>query len=182
MESSPGPFNGRTRLAGGAVQSVLLRIPPPLVYIAAFLLGIGIDFLLPVHGASPGLKGPAHAAGAFLLAMGVLLGPANALMFLFRGTTLNPARAPRRLFTGGVYRVSRNPMYLGLLLVYAGVALLQWQLWALLLIALPFAAVDRVYIPVEEKRMSEAFGEAYMSYCGRVRRWLGTRRSGTTQR
>lgn len=84
--------------------------------------------------------------------------------------------------TGGVYRLSRNPMYLGLLLVYAGVALLQWQIWALVLIALPFAAVDRVYIPVEERRMMEAFGEAYIGYCGRVRRWLGTRPSGPLQR
>ena len=94
-------------------------------------------------------------------------------MFLFRGTTLNPAGSPKRLFTGGLYRISRNPMYLGLLLIYAGVALVQWQLWALLLMLVPFLVVDRIYIPAEEQRMSAVFGQPYERYCKRVRRWLG---------
>jgi protein-S-isoprenylcysteine O-methyltransferase Ste14 len=152
--------------------SVLLRIPPPLIYIAAFLLGFGLQRLLPAPAAPPGLVDWSQAVGAVVLTFGVVLGPANALMFLVRGTTLNPVRTPTRLFTGGVYRFSRNPMYIGLLLIYAGVALLHWQLWALLLIWIPFGVVDRIYIPFEEQRMRNEFGADYASYCRRVRRWL----------
>ena len=112
--------------------------------------------------------------GASVLALGALLGPVNALMFLLRGTTLNPVGSPKRLFTGGVYRISRNPMYLGLLLIYAGIALLRWQLWPLLLIFIPFFVVDRIYIPAEEQKMFEAFGEPYVRYRERVGRWVGT--------
>ncbi|RQP26010.1 methyltransferase family protein [Piscinibacter terrae] len=157
---------------GDGAGSVLLRIPPPLVYVAAFLLGFGLQRLLPAPAAPPGLVDWSQAVGAVLLTLGVVLGPANALMFLFRGTTLNPVRTPTRLFTGGVYRFSRNPMYIGLLLIYAGVALLHWQLYALLLIWIPFGVVDRVYIPFEEQRMLNEFGADYASYCGRVGRWL----------
>lgn len=150
-------------------HGVLLRVPPPLVCVAAFLAGMGLQRLVP-------LPAPAwHEAGAVLLALGILPGPANALMFLARGTTLDPARPPRRLFTGGLYRFTRNPMYIGLLLVHAGVALLQAQPWALLFVVLPWAVVNRIYIPCEEQRMAEAFGEPYLAYCRRVRRWLGTR-------
>ena len=156
-------------------SSVLLRIPPPLVYIAAFLIGTGVQRLLPAPAAPPELVGWNEAAGAVLLTMGFVLGPANALMFLVRGTTLNPLRAPARLFTGGAYRFSRNPMYIGLLLIYAGVALLHWQLCALLLIWIPFVVVDRVYIPFEEQRMLNEFGADYASYCRRVGRWLTIR-------
>ena len=159
----------------GRLRAVLLRTPPPVIYVAAFLLGIGIERLLP-RGAPPSLLADAHRpVGAILLAIGIVLGPANALMFLIRGTTLNPAGSPRRLFTGGLYRFSRNPMYLGLLLVYAGVAVLNWQLWALLLVWLPFLAVDRVYIPREERQMLEIFGAQYEAYRQQVRRWLGRR-------
>ena len=167
--------DGPRRLSGrGPLRSPLLRIPPPLVYVAVFLIGVGIGAVLPTPRISAELERPRELMGAAILALGVLLGPANALMFLFRGTTLNPVGSPKRLFTGGVYRISRNPMYLGLLMIYAGIGLVRWQPWALLLVVIPFFVVDRIYIPAEEQRMSESFGEPYERYRARVRRWLGT--------
>jgi protein-S-isoprenylcysteine O-methyltransferase Ste14 len=156
------------------LRPALLRIPPPIVCVAAFPIGVSIEALLPTPRISAEFERPRELIGASILTLGALLGPANALMFLLRGTTLNPVDSPKRLFTGGVYQISRNPMYLGLLLIYAGIALLRWQLWALLLIVIPFFVVDRIYIPTEEQRMFEAFGEAYERYRKRVRRWLGT--------
>lgn len=160
----------------GRVRSLLPRIPPPLIFVAAFLLGVGLQRLVPLPPIGPGAEDAVRAAGALLLVVGILLGPANALMFLLRGTTLNPVRSPSRLFTGGVYRISRNPMYIGVALIYAGVALLHLQGWALVLIVVPLWVVDRVYIPSEEQRLTQAFGAAYVAYCRRVRRWLGVRR------
>lgn len=161
-------------LGGGALRAALLRIPPPLVYLAVFLIGVGIEGVVPTPRISAALERPREFMGAAMLAVGHVLGPANALMFLLRGTTLNPVGSPKRLFTGGVYRISRNPMYLGVLMIYAGIALVQWQLWALLLIVIPFFVVDRIYIPAEEQRISQAFGEPYERYRKRVRRWIGT--------
>jgi len=175
-----GEIDGHgSNLSGGPLRDALLRIPPPLVYVAVFLVGVAIDAVLPTPPIPGELERSRELVGAAILALGVLLGPANALMFLFRGTTLNPVGSPKRLFTGGVYRVSRNPMYLGLLMIYVGVALVQWQLWAFLLVLIPFLVVDRIYIPAEEQRMSEAFGEPYERYSKRVRRWLGTRLSSS---
>ena len=70
-------------------------------------------------------------------------------------------------------------MYIGLLLVYAGLALLHAQGWALLLIAIPFVVVDRIYIPSEEQRLADTFGATYLAYCRRVRRWIGVRHQRT---
>jgi protein-S-isoprenylcysteine O-methyltransferase Ste14 len=156
----------------GRAATLLLRLPPPLVYVAAFLLGVGLQRLMPVLFA-PRLETLLQGIGALVLTLGILLGPVNALMFLLRGTTLNPAQPPNRLFTGGIYRLTRNPMYIGLLLVYAGLALLHAQAWALLLIVVPTVVVDRIYIPFEEQQLTSTFGAAYLSYCKRVRRWLG---------
>lgn len=167
-QASPRDRSGR----GGPL---LVHVPPPLVYVAVFLLGVGLQRVVPLV-LPLGVHAPAvRAAGGAALALGILLGPMNALMFLARGATLNPTRTPKRLFTGGVYRITRNPMYLGLLLVYAGLAFMHAQIWALILIAVPFAAADRIYIPCEEQRMTEAFGADYLQYCRRVRRWIGLR-------
>ena len=167
-----------TRRGGGPqgrASALLLRLPPPLVCVAAFLLGVGLQRLVPAPLPAR-LETPVQAIGGVVLLLGILLGPVNALMFLLRGTTLNPARAPKRLFTGGIYRITRNPMYIGLLLVYAGVALFHAQAWALLLISIPIVLVDRIYIPFEEQRLADTFGTAYLAYCQRVRRWMGVRR------
>lgn len=153
---------------------MLLGVPPPLIFVASFLLGVGLQRFVPVPFAAQ-LETILQGIGAVVLALGVLLGAVNALMFIVRGTTLNPRRAPSRLFTGGIYRLTRNPMYIGLSLVYAGLALLHAQAWAFLLIVVPMALVDRIYIPFEEQQLTASFGTAYLSYCRRVRRWMGTR-------
>jgi protein-S-isoprenylcysteine O-methyltransferase Ste14 len=160
----------------GRARSLLLKIPPPAIYVAVFLAGVGVQQLAPWPWTAAGGPETLEAIGGALIVLGILLAPANALMFLVRGTTLNPNRAPARLFTGGVYRFTRNPMYLGLLLVYTGVALLKAQGWALLLLPVPFLVVDRVYIPCEERHLAQTFGADYRRYCARVRRWLGVRR------
>ena len=170
---------GRTDLHGrwagqGRAATLVSRLPPPLIYVAAFLLGVGLQWLVPVPFATH-LETALQGIGAVVLALGVVLGPLNALMFISRGTTLNPARAPSRLFTGGIYRLTRNPMYIGLSLVYAGLALLHAQAWALLLIIIPMTLVDRIYIPFEEQQLTDTFGTAYLSYCQRVRRWAGVK-------
>lgn len=151
-------------------RSWLIRIPPPLLFVAAFLGGLYLDSLVPalIVARAPVLL----AVGWLLLAVGILFGPGNALSFVARGTTLIPGRQPSTLVTRGAYRFSRNPMYLGVILIYAALALIMGRLGPLVLLPLPVWALNAVIIPMEESHLAAAFGEAYSAYCARVRRWL----------
>jgi len=93
-------------------------------------------------------------------------------LFAFRRTTLNPAGQPAKLITSGAYRWSRNPIYVGLTLIYVGAALVLGQVWTLLLLAPPWTAMNWVVIPFEEARLRVAFGQPYVDYCRQVRRWI----------
>ena len=96
----------------------------------------------------------------------------HARLFRRAGTEIHTFRMPRVLVTDGLFRHSRNPMYLGFLLVLAGLALVLGAAVPLLVVAAFALVVDRWYIRHEERALREAFGDAYDDYCGRVRRWL----------
>jgi protein-S-isoprenylcysteine O-methyltransferase Ste14 len=113
-----------------------------------------------------------HWAGAALAFTGLIVAPASAGRFVLRRTTLNPVGQPAHLVVGGAHAWSRNPMYLSLTIIYAGVALALGKVWPLVPMVLPWAAMNWVVIPFEEARLREAFGQAYVDYCSRVRRWL----------
>jgi protein-S-isoprenylcysteine O-methyltransferase Ste14 len=76
------------------------------------------------------------------------------------------------LITGGPFRWSRNPMYVGLSVVYLGVSVLVGSAWPLVLLGVPLGFLRLFTIPVEEQSMREAFGPEYLAYATRVRRWL----------
>jgi protein-S-isoprenylcysteine O-methyltransferase Ste14 len=83
-----------------------------------------------------------------------------------------PNRPASTLVTHGPFRLSRNPMYLGLSLVYLGVTLLVNSVWPLLLLPLVIAILQPTVIRLEERYLGARFGTAYDEYCRRVRRWL----------
>ncbi len=158
------------------IRRAVMVIPPPLFYVAAFALGVLVERAtsLTYLGYAKGgaiAQVLALAAGASLL-VGVVLGPLNAVRFLIRRTTLNPNKQASAFLTRGMYRVSRNPMYLGLFLIYIGIAILSGHTWPLATVAIPFLVLDRIVVPFEERQMEERYGSAYREYCSRVRRWL----------
>jgi protein-S-isoprenylcysteine O-methyltransferase Ste14 len=114
----------------------------------------------------------ARVLGLALIVLGVAVLVPAPLLFLRYRTTIVPHREASALITGGPYRISRNPMYLGLTLGYVGLALVVNQLWPLLLLALPLWVMQTKIIPIEEARMLGVFGDEYRAYCQRVRRWL----------
>jgi len=142
------------------------RIPPPILFLIAFGLGLLLDLLLPFR------LPHARLAGWIVLAAGILSGASLALRFRARQTTLNPFGKPSDFQATGPYRFSRNPMYLSLTLAYLGGVVLTGSFGALILLSLPLAIMDRVVIPVEETNLRETFGDTYTAYCGKVRRWL----------
>jgi protein-S-isoprenylcysteine O-methyltransferase Ste14 len=139
-----------------------------LVYIAGALL----ERLVPIAVGSPQLARCGFIAGIVLTIAGMLLAFSGWGIFMKTGTTTVPFHEATTLVTWGPYRFTRNPMYLGLFLIYVGVAGLRTEIWPLLLLPLLVAHVHQIVIPVEEARLREVFGDAYEQYSARVRRWV----------
>lgn len=143
------------------------RIPPPLLTLA---FGIAMWFAASDNPASPW---QAIAAFALFMAAGVFGFPA-VRAFRRAGTTIDPLRIDRasQLVTGGVYAITRNPMYVALALLLSAWAVWLGGAWVW---AGPLALVfwlDRYQIRPEEHAMTTRFGDAYLRYRAKVRRWL----------
>ena len=144
-------------------------VPPPILYVAIFLVGVGIDQLVPAWTA-PG--GPWTAIGIALIAVALALAGWAVWTFRRARTTIDVNATASRLVTGGPFRLSRNPMYVALTLLYAGLALALRQAWSLALLPAVFALLHMVVLRHEEARLRDLFGDAYTTYTARVRRWL----------
>jgi protein-S-isoprenylcysteine O-methyltransferase Ste14 len=141
------------------------------VFVLNYLLGAALHTLWPIRLPWP-LPVDPSIVGAVVFVLGVLVAGAGWLTFYRAGTTRVPGERSTALVTWGPYRVTRNPMYVGLSIAYLGEAGLLHQLWPVLLLPLTMAYLDRLVIPVEESRLHEVFGDAYDAYRARVRRWL----------
>ncbi len=110
--------------------------------------------------------------GYILLCIGILLLLSAAGLFKKIGTTIDPTKAPDKLVTTGLYQLSRNPMYLGMLMTLSGA---QLALNSLAGISLPicfFIIMNKVVIPREEQMVATVFGGQYDEYKTRTRRWI----------
>lgn len=150
-----------------------VRFPPPLI----FALGLGAGLALEHWHASLPLLDPARAwwldlhAAAFGLVAIWLLG--SALRgFRRKGTDPRPWREDSALVEEGIYQHTRNPMYLGMALAYVAITLALNSLWPVLTFV-PVILLIRFYvIGREERYLARLFGQAYLDYCQKVRRWF----------
>ncbi len=110
--------------------------------------------------------------GGVVIVVGLLLLVAANGLFVRAGTQIIPFRPVSSLVTGGVYRLSRNPMYLGMALVLLGCALTVGALSALVVPLLYMVIVEVRFIHYEERMLRDLFPDEYSAYCVRVRRWL----------
>jgi protein-S-isoprenylcysteine O-methyltransferase Ste14 len=144
-------------------------VPPPLIYLGPLGLGLLLSRAAPLpflpRGLSRVLGWPILGSGALLLWwFGRTLHHAE--------TTFRIDRPVSTLVTGGPFRHSRNPGYLSFAMIYAGIAALRNSLWAILLLPAVLAMMQRTIIAKEERYLERRFGEEYLRYKGRVRRWL----------
>ncbi len=143
--------------------------PPPLIYLAGLGIGFGLDALLP-SASLPDALGT--ALGCLLLASGLVLAGSFVRAFRRARTPVDPGRATTAIVTTGPYRLSRNPGYLAMALAYAGIAVLTDTLWAFVALLPTLVLIDRGVIRREERYLERKFGEDYLRYKARTRRWL----------
>jgi protein-S-isoprenylcysteine O-methyltransferase Ste14 len=110
--------------------------------------------------------------GGVLFAIGAVIAGWSLWIFRKARTTTVPGRASAALVTWGPYRLTRNPMYVGLTAAYLGEAGLLRQAWPIVLLPLTLAYVNWIVIPLEEARLKEVFGDEYEQYRAKVRRWI----------
>lgn len=145
------------------------KLLPPVLTLLCILLMLMLDWQLPLGQALPP---PWHLAGLVPILAGIALAAAGRARFARVGTEIYTFREPGQLVTGGVFRLTRNPMYLGMALLLAGVALLLGSLSPLVVAAGFVVIADRWYIRFEEAAMTAKFGDAYRAYQQGTRRWL----------
>lgn len=146
--------------------------PPPLLALAVVLLGLALDWLLPAYVLTVLLPLTARLViGALLLAASAGLAVPAILAFRTAGTHVEPWKASSALVTAGVFRFVRNPMYVGLILLLAGLSVLLASDWMLVMTiglvpVLHFGVVKR-----EERYLAAKFGDAYRRYRDAVPRY-----------
>lgn len=146
---------------------------PPLFFGVGFFAGLILEATvkrIPLTGepAQPAITN----AGWIIAVLGFALSLWGILTFNLAGTTMFPFEAASRLVQHGPYRFTRNPMYVGATLTYAGIAIGMNVAWPVILLPLVLWTLYLLVIREEEKYLGETFGEEYASYRKRVRRWI----------
>ena len=150
-----------------ATAGVIAR--PPLLFLAALLLGFVLDRLLPLPFPLPGVD---WIIGGLLILIGLTLAAAGIRNFSRAGTPVRSIKPTRALVTTGIHGWTRNPIYLGMFLLYGGIGVAAQSPWTLIL-TLPLAIPIRYGVVTrEETYLERRFGDAYRDYKARVRRWL----------
>ena len=142
---------------------------PPTYFVVAVLVMAGLHFLVPVNQV---ISFPYRYFGLVPLAAGVVLNMWGSRLFDRTGTTIKPFESSSSLVIRGPYRVSRNPMYLGMVVFLLGAGVLAGSITPFLVVVAFAYLIDRRFIRTEEAMLEQRFGSQYASYRARVRRWV----------
>ncbi len=142
---------------------------PPFIYLGFLILGFGLDRLWPLALLPEVLQ---YTMGAAPIALGALVMGLAVRRFKAAGTNVQTPLPAIAIVTDGPYRISRNPIYLGMNAIYAGIGIAADAPWVLALIV-PLLIVMRTGVVAREERYLERkFGDEYLRYKAKVRRWL----------
>ena len=145
---------------------------PPFLFLGALLLGLVWDWLLPLPFPVPGPDLVHWIIAGSLILIGLALAVAGIRNFSRAGTPVQGYKPTRALVTAGIHGWTRNPIYLGMFLIYGGIGLAAQSPWALM-ITVPLAITIRYGVVArEEAYLEQRFGDDYRDYKARVRRWL----------
>lgn len=148
---------------------MMRQVLPPSYFFGAILLAVILHFLLPGYQL---VTLPWRLLGLAPLVIGIVLNVLADQAFKKYDTTVKPFEKSSTLVTGGVFRITRNPMYLGMILILFGVAMLLGSASPFVVVPLLAALLDRVFIAPEEQMLQDTFGGRFLQYRKRVRRWI----------
>ena len=148
------------------------RVPPMLLFSAAFFAGVWLNERLPWPVQTAGSPLALLLLGSFLVSFGTVLFGVCMITFVRSGTAILLQRPATRIVTHGPYAWSRNPTYVAFVAIYVGACLLANTFWPLVLLPLVIPVLNRFVIAREERHLFERFGRAYLAYAAGVRRWL----------
>jgi protein-S-isoprenylcysteine O-methyltransferase Ste14 len=153
-------------------QTAQVVARPPFLFLGSLILGLVLDRVVPLPFRLPEAGPVRWTAGGVSIVLGVAIFAAGARNFVRAATPLPSTQPVRALVTAGIHGLSRNPIYLGMFLLYAGIGIAVPSPWILVL-TLPLAIVIRYGVVArEEAYLERRFGDAYRAYKARVRRWL----------
>ena len=162
--------SARQQLSDAATAGVIVR--PPLLYLACLLLGLALDRVLPLPLPLPEAALIRWMAGGGLIVAGLAIMAAGIRNFSHADTPVPSNQPVRTLVTTGIHAWSRNPIYVGMFLLYAGIGIAALSPWVLILVLPLFIILRYGVVAREEAYLEQRFGDAYGDYKGRVRRWL----------
>ncbi len=128
-----------------------------------------LHFLIPVSKIAPY---PWNLLGILPLVMGVSLNLIADAAFKREQTTVKPFEKSTALVVTGAFQISRHPMYLGMVLILLGIAILMGTLTPLIVILIFGILMEFVFVRTEERMLEEQFGETWFAYKKKVRKWL----------
>jgi protein-S-isoprenylcysteine O-methyltransferase Ste14 len=153
----------------GTSDTAQVIILPPLLYGAAFIMGLLLHLAFPLH-ILPTTLARGIGVGCMLVSFPIAFTTLRALSRAH--TPVDPIKPTTALVTEGPFRYSRNPIYVALTLLYLGVAFLVNALWILLLVVPALVVIRYGVIAREEAYLTRKFGDPYRQYTAQVRRWL----------
>jgi protein-S-isoprenylcysteine O-methyltransferase Ste14 len=146
-------------------------VPPPLIYAGVLAFALAVDYA--VEGPGTGIPWTARMVlGGALFAVGLAVPLVASAQFRIADTDVRPWKPSSTLVTTGIYRYTRNPMYIGMTLIFAALALLADSVIALVLLPPLLILMTVAVIKREEHYLEITFGEEYRRYKRRVRRWI----------
>jgi protein-S-isoprenylcysteine O-methyltransferase Ste14 len=151
-------------------DSAKISFPPPLVFLGMLLLGLVLDRIMTLSLELTWVG--RYAGGGILVAAGLLFIMSAMGMFRKAGTDVKPWKTTSAIVDSGVYRFTRNPMYLGMAMLYAGLGLAFSSLGTFLFLPILILIIRTQVIAREERYLEGKFGQSYLDYKSRVRRWL----------
>lgn len=145
------------------------KILPPTYFYLLLILSIIFHFLLPLVVI---IKPPLSYLGIIPIILGIHLNIWTDKLFKTKKTTVKPYEKPSQLITEGPFKISRHPMYLGMLLILLGIAIILGSIITFIFPILFILFMEILFIPFEEKNLKEIYKRNYINYRKRVRRWV----------
>jgi protein-S-isoprenylcysteine O-methyltransferase Ste14 len=142
-------------------------IQPPAYFIILVVLSILTYFIMIKI-----ISSPYNYSGSILILFGIIINLWTDHLFKKAKTEVKYHKIPSKLLTSGPFKISRNPMYLGMLIILLGIAIILGNLITFIFPLIFVAVINNKYLPVEEKNMEKTFGKKYKEYKNKVRRWI----------